>query len=77
MDQEKLLNERILAITQLLNEKYPELTKYVPEMTETNPDEKDPEINRKILKDYYDSLVHMIRKYNPDYKPDEYVGEEK
>jgi hypothetical protein len=67
-EMEKTLNERILAITQLLNDKYPELVQFIPEMTQTNPDEKDPDINRRTLKEYYDSLVQMIRKYKPDYK---------
>jgi hypothetical protein len=77
METEKTLNERIMAITQLLNEKYPELMQFVPEMTQTNPDEKDPDINRKTLKEYYDSLIQMIKKYKPDYKFSAIAGHEK
>ena len=66
-----------MAITQLLNEKYPELMQFVPEMTQTNPDEKDPDINRKTLKEYYDSLIQMIKKYKPDYEFSAIVGHEK
>ena len=68
MDTEKSLTERIMNITQTLNEKYPELIKFIPEMTQTNPDEKDPSINNKSLREYYDSLIQMIKKYKPDYK---------
>lgn len=68
MDTEKTLTDRIMAITQLLNEKYPELVQFIPEMTQTNPDEKDPDINRKTLREYYDSIIQMIKKYKPDHK---------
>ena len=68
MDTEKTLTDRIMAITQLLNEKYPELVQFIPEMTQTNPDQKDPDINRKTLREYYDSIIQMIKKYKPEYK---------
>lgn len=63
MESEKTLTERIVAITAQINKQFPELVKYIPEMTVTNPDEDDPEINKKILKEYHDSLLEMVKKY--------------
>ncbi|HET6991627.1 MAG TPA: hypothetical protein VFJ43_09905 [Bacteroidia bacterium] len=63
METVKELNEKILAITMTIKEHYPELSKYLDEMTTTIPDEKDPEITKKNLKSYYDSLTTMLNKY--------------
>ncbi|MGZ3864886.1 MAG: hypothetical protein ACXVNR_00170 [Bacteroidia bacterium] len=63
MESEKTLNERILAVTLEIQENYPELHKYIIEMNGTNPDESDPDINRRKLKEYYDSLIDMVKKY--------------
>lgn len=60
---EKELNSKILKITMLILEKYPELYKYIEEMPETIPDERDPEVTLKNLKAYYDSLYSMLNKY--------------
>lgn len=75
--EEKTLTQRIMNITQAINEKYPEIVQFIPEMTQTNPDEQDPGINRKTLKEYYDSLIQMIKKYKPDYKLPELSGQGK
>ncbi|HXB39774.1 MAG TPA: hypothetical protein VNZ49_04480 [Bacteroidia bacterium] len=63
MESEKILNERIMAVTLEIQENYPELTKYIIEMKDSNPDEKDPDVNRRRLKEYYDSLINMVKKY--------------
>ena len=63
METEKELNAKIMAISQQIREKYPELVKYLDEMTITIPDEKKPEMNIKALKEYYDSLTSMLKKY--------------
>lgn len=63
VEAEKDLNAKILKITMTISEKYPELSKYIEEMPETIPDEKDPEITKKNLKGYYDSLNTMLNKY--------------
>ena len=60
---EKELNSKILKITMTILEKYPELYKYIEEMQETIPDEKDPTVTLKNLKAYYDSLDSMLNKY--------------
>ncbi|MDP1727916.1 MAG: hypothetical protein Q8M15_14115 [Bacteroidota bacterium] len=63
LETEKDLNAKILQITMTISEKYPELSKYIEEMPETIPDEKDPEITKKHLKGYYNSLNTMLNKY--------------
>lgn len=69
MDEEKILTERIMAITAEINKRYPELTKYITEMPETNPDFEDPEINKKILREYHESLLQLIQRYKPTHAP--------
>ncbi|MBA3901347.1 MAG: hypothetical protein H0X62_14260 [Bacteroidetes bacterium] len=63
MDTVEALNGKILAITILINEKYPELSKYIEEMPITIPDEVSPEINAQNLKVYYESLDIMLKAY--------------
>ncbi len=63
METEKQLNERIVAITLLIKEKYPELSDFLGEMPVTIPDDDDPNINAKTLKEYYDSLDVLMKKY--------------
>jgi hypothetical protein len=63
METEKTLTQRIMAVTLEIQENYPELTKYMAEMTVTNPDEKDPDVNKIKLQEYYDSLIAMVKKY--------------
>jgi hypothetical protein len=63
LDIEKDLNAKILEITMVIRDKYPELLKYLDEMPMTVPTEKDPEITLKNLNIYYDSLNAILTKY--------------
>jgi len=63
METEKEINAIILAITMEIQAKHPELSELLGEMPVTNPTESNPEINRKILTDYYDSLKSILKKY--------------
>ncbi len=63
METEKELNAMILEITMKIQDKFPELSKYICEMEATIPNEKYPGINIKNLKEYYESLNTMLRKY--------------
>lgn len=63
MKTEKELNSAILDITMKIKEQSPELSKYVLEMPVTIPDMENPEINRKVLRDYYNSLEIMLKDY--------------
>jgi hypothetical protein len=65
MKTEKQYNEAILKITLFIQEKYPELSKYINEFPVTNPDIKNPEINVKQLENYYDSLINVLKTYAP------------
>jgi hypothetical protein len=62
MTTEKELNAAILKKTLMIQEKFPELSKYIDEMPITIP-VNNPEINLKNLKDYYNSLDNLIEKY--------------
>lgn len=62
-ENEKELNSKILKITMTIKEKYPELSKYIEEMQETIPDEKNPDITLQNLKKYADSLTSMLSNY--------------
>ena len=63
LESEKELNVKILEITMIIQEKYPELSKYLGEMLVTIPDKKSPEINGKNLREYYDSLTSILENY--------------
>ena len=63
MKTEKELNDDILKITMMIQSKFPELSKYVAEFPITIPNEANPEINTKVLKEYYDSLEIMLKDY--------------
>ena len=63
MQSEKELNAKILEITLLIQDKYPELSKYLSEMSVSIPDEKNPEIDAENLQKYYESLDQLLKKY--------------
>jgi hypothetical protein len=68
METEKELNEKIHQVTMRIK-KYPQLSKYLKEMEETIPKEKNPEINRMNLQTYHDSLSTMLQ-YVTEYAGD-------
>jgi hypothetical protein len=68
MQTEKELNEDILKLTLTIQERFPELSKYITEMPVTIPDEKNPQINLTTLKDYYDSLEAVLKEYASTHK---------
>lgn len=63
MQTEKEVNSKILKITMSIQEKYPELSKYLLEMPMTIPDVTNPEINIKVLNDYVNSLEVFYKRY--------------
>lgn len=64
---EKDLNARILKITMMIMDHYPELSQYLEEMPVTVPSENDPEMNLNLLQSYYESLISLLKKYKVDY----------
>ena len=72
MLSEKELNAKILEITLLIQDKYPELSKYLGEMQVTIPASQTPDINSEHLTKYYESLEQLVKKYileHPTNKP--------
>ena len=63
MKTEKELNTAILNITMKIKEQSPELSKYILEMPVTIPNMENPEVNRKALQDYYNSLEILLKDY--------------
>lgn len=68
MKNEQELSNDILKITMMINEKFPELSKYITEMPVTIPDTDNPEINIKNLSDYKESLETLLKKYEKDHR---------
>ncbi len=59
----KELNRDILFITQEIQKKFPELSKYIVEMPVKNSSIDDEAGNIKNLENYYDSLNNLLNKY--------------
>lgn len=67
MKTEAELNQYIVKITMTIRNEFPELMKFINEMPVTIPNMESPEINVKILQDYFDSLEDLLRKYAPNH----------
>jgi len=63
METEQELNAKILNVTMTILENYPELSENLGEMPVTIPNTENPEISRKTLKAYYESLVSLMENY--------------
>ena len=60
---ENNLNADILKTIMMIHEKFPELSKYLEEMTVTIPDINKPEISTKILMEYSSSLDALLIRF--------------
>lgn len=60
LESEQDLSTRISQLTTHIQEQYPELIPYIAEIPVSIPNEPSPEVNSKILKDYYDSLYQIV-----------------
>ena len=69
MENEEEINAKILEISLNIQEKYPELSRFLTEMPVTIPNKVHPHINLKNLKDYYLSLQVLLNKYIENQKP--------
>ena len=58
------LNDDILKITMKIKAHHPELMKYISEMPDGNPDKNDPDLDRKMMSEYYESLKNLLIKYS-------------
>lgn len=68
MKTENEINKNIIETTMAINEKFPELSKYIVDMPVTIPNINEPEINEKNLKDYQSSLDVLLNKYAANHK---------
>lgn len=57
------INKDIIETTMVIDETFPELSKYIEEMPVTIPNTNEPEINETNLKDYQSSLDALLNKY--------------
>lgn len=63
METKKELTEKILKITILIQERYPELSKYLSEVQETLPTLEHPDVDSEALSKYYQTLEEMLKDY--------------
>lgn len=63
MEDKRTLNEKILAITLLIQERHPELSNFLLEMPITIPNENHPKVDDSALQEYYQSLCKVLRDY--------------
>lgn len=63
METEEEINAKIMKVTMIIQENYPELSKYLNEMPITIPIDSRPEVNFQNLQKYYDSLIAIFRNY--------------
>lgn len=63
METEAEINAKILRVTMVIQDNYPELSKYLNEMPISVPIDSRPEVNSKNLQKYYETLVNLFRKY--------------
>jgi hypothetical protein len=64
MKTEKELNTDILNITMKIEDKFPELSKYIGEMSVSGMDDFDSKTSAKHLEDYYNSLEILLEKHS-------------
>lgn len=74
INQQIVLNEKILKITMRIKDQYPVLSKYLEELPVTIPNENKPEITIDNLKTYFDSLETMLNQYLLEH-PEENIKE--
>ena len=55
------LEQEIIALTSKIQQEYPEIAKFIPEMRDNNSGRK--EVNIETLEEYHQSLLELIRNY--------------
>lgn len=66
METRNEIEQSIIKITSKINTDYPELSKFITEMPNSNSEDED--VNIKSLRDYYKSLKEIIAKYSNTHK---------
>lgn len=57
------LNKKIIRITLIIKAKFPELSKFLDEIPNTAPDNKQTKVSYHDLNEYYMSLEAVLAKY--------------
>ncbi len=57
------LNKKIIRITLIIKAKFPELSKFLDEMPDTMPNNKQSKVSYHDLNEYYKSLEAVLAKY--------------
>jgi hypothetical protein len=68
MKSELEINKDIINIMAVIEEKYPELLKYISEMPVKIGEEVDEATNIISLSEYYESLETLLNNYTPNHK---------
>jgi hypothetical protein len=63
METLKNINRAILSTLLQIEEKFPELSKYIGEMPDSFSEKTTPQLILKNLEDYNDSLALLLKKY--------------
>lgn len=69
-ESEHDLMDRITKMTNLIQEKYPEFGEFIGEMPITIPNDPSPQVNIRMLQDYFDSLCQILKKYESTNNPE-------
>lgn len=65
--QEKEIDAKIFAVINKINNKYPELIKYINEIPTFERNSETPDITIKQLNGYYESLCTILMKYGAEH----------
>ncbi len=69
METEKVLNSRILKMTILIQEYYPELYRNLNEMFATLPNAEIPVITNAVLHSWLETLTLLVKQYDAARRP--------
>lgn len=62
------INKDIINTTLAIQQKFPELAKYIAEMPDTIPNEANPKISAQNLNAYSQSLNSLLAQYSKNHK---------
>lgn len=68
------LNEKILQITQLIKDKFPELSKFLDEIPQDMTNNKLQEPTFHVLSEYYLTLEEILNKYDNQHTDEDKIG---
>jgi len=63
VNRHSILNQKITKITNIVGNKYPKLIKFINQIPVKLRKDKTQSINLEGLKNYYDSLMNILKQY--------------